>query len=176
MMQSLRWRLALGAGVLFLAGGRALAAAPDVPAGDSPAVEVSYRDPTAIAELNGPSWRRNSGLDELKAYIVKRAAAVVPPGDHLAVTVTDVRFAGMVEPWRGPDFQTVRIVREITPPRIDLAFQLVGPGGAVLKEGSRELRDINFLGRLSYYRDEPLPYEKNLIDDWLQRDFGARRP
>ena len=59
--------------------------------------------------------------------------------------------------------------------RIDLNFRLVAANGAVLKEGTRQLRDIAFLSRAGYHRDEPLSHEKNLIDDWLRKDFGPAR-
>ena len=40
--------------------------------------------------------------------------------------------------------------------------------------GARQLRDIACLTRSGFYRDEALPYEKNLIDDWMRRDFRPR--
>ena len=55
--------------------------------------------------------------------------------------MTDVDVAGEFEPWRGPQFDRVRIMREIYPPRIDLEFRLTDYRGAVVREGRRRLRD-----------------------------------
>ena len=59
-----------------------------------------------------------------------------------------------------------------TPPRIDLSFQLVAANGAVLKEGSRQLRDFAFMTRSSRSGGDLLSYEKNLIDDWMRKEFA----
>ena len=99
----------------------------------------------------------------------------MPEGARLLVTITDVQRAGQIEPWHGPASSDLRIVRDSTPPRIDLNFRLVAANGAVLEEGTRQLRDIDFLRRAGFHRDEPLAHEKNLIDDWLRKDFGPAR-
>ena len=96
----------------------------------------------------------------------------MPAGERLLVTITDLDRAGMVEPWHGTGFEDLRIVRDTTPPRIDLDFQLVSAQGAILKEGARRLRDPNFLRRPAFSNNEPLTFEKNLVDDWLRREFG----
>jgi hypothetical protein len=140
-------------------------------------VEVSYRDPAGLVELNsGKAERGDWWLDELSRYVAKSASRVLPADQRLLVTITDVQRAGMFEPWRRGPTSDVRIVRDSTPPRIDLSFQLVSAQGAVLKEGARKLRDINFLGRSGWdHQTEAMPYEKNLIDDWLREDFAPAK-
>lgn len=138
-------------------------------------VEVSYRNIDGFAEMKRLHGVRTDWLDELSRYVAKRAARNVPDGARLLVTITDVQRAGQIEPWHGPASSDLRIVRDNTPPRIDLNFRLVAANGAVLKEGTRQLRDIAFLSRAGYHRDEPLSHEKNLIDDWLRKDFGPAR-
>ena len=135
--------------------------------------EVSFRNPAGFTEMNRSfAGARTDWLDDLSRYVAKRAARTVPTGERLLVTITDVQRAGMVEPWHRASTD-LRVVRDTTPPRIDLSFQLVNANGAVLKEGSRQLRDINFLSRNGLRRDEPLSYEKNLIDDWMRKDLGS---
>lgn len=137
-------------------------------------VEVSYRNPAGFTEMGRSFGARTDWLDDLSSYVAKRAARSVHRGERLVVTITDVQRAGMIEPWRhsGTD---LRVVRETTPPRIDLSFQLVAANGAVLKEGLRQLRDATFLTRGSRHGGQPLSYEKNLIDDWLRKDVEAAR-
>ena len=168
---TMSWRVV--AVVAWLLGSAAVQAATAPGAAQSSAnVELGFREPDQIIARDRSWGDRNEWLDDLGRYIVKQASKRVSEGARLLVTITDVQRAGMVEPWRGRGMWDVRIVRDSTPPRIDLAYQLVSPQGAVLKEGVRELRDMNFLYGAGFHRDEPLSFEKNLIDDWLRRDFG----
>lgn len=166
------WHHALAA---CLAG--ALAPAFAVPGAtlDTVKAEVSFRNPAGFSELDRSFGARTDWLDELSRHVARRAARTLPDGQRLLVTITDVQRAGRVEPWRGSGASDLRIVRDTTPPRIDLDFRLIGPNGAVLKEGARRLRDASFLDRASFYRGEALSYEKNLIDDWMRKDFGPTR-
>ena len=137
--------------------------------------EVGYRNIDGFSEMTRLHGVRTDWLDDLSRYVAKRASRNVPEGARLLVTITDVQRAGQIEPWHGPASSDLRIVRDSTPPRIDLNFRLVAVNGAVLEEGTRQLRDIDFLRRAGFHRDEPLAHEKNLIDDWLRKDFGPAR-
>ena len=163
--------LSLALAVLLMAAAPAAAAAPGATVSTEHA-EVSYRNPAAFTEMDRSPNERRDWLDELSRYVAKRAARTRPDGQRLLVTITDVQRAGRLEPWRPGRLSDVRFVRDSTPPRIDLNFQLVSAQGAVLKEGSRELRDINFLSRAAFHRGDVLSYEKNLIDAWLRQDLG----
>ncbi|HWH81477.1 MAG TPA: DUF3016 domain-containing protein [Burkholderiaceae bacterium] len=137
--------------------------------------EVRYSDPAAIARLDLDPTGRRDWLDDLSGYIAKRAARTLPDGRRLLVTITDVRRAGMVEPWRHGGLGNVRIVRDNHPPRIGLSFRLVDAQGAVIKEGTRALTDVAFLSRSIAHRNDELRYEKDLVDSWLREDFGPPR-
>jgi hypothetical protein len=65
-------------------------------------------------------------------------------------------------------------VKDIYPPRIDLSFSLAAGDGKVIKEGERRLRDPAFLAGANQYPDDPLRYEKALIDRWLERELEGR--
>jgi hypothetical protein len=54
---------------------------------------------------------------------------------------------------------------------MDVTFRLEGADGSLLKEGRRKLSDPNFLSGGMRYKGEKLGYEKDLIDDWLRREF-----
>ncbi|MFC5526802.1 DUF3016 domain-containing protein [Rhodanobacter ginsengisoli] len=139
-------------------------------------VDVHYKDPQHFSEA-----RRSFGthlidadayLKPLQAYIAQRASRILAPGQRLDIEVTDVDRAGEYEPWRGPRFQDVRIIKDTYPPRIDLNFTLYGADGKVLREGHRQLRDPAFLSNTSSVHQDPLRYEKSLIDRWLRKGAG----
>ena len=74
-------------------------------------------------------------------------------------------------PSRGPQWSDVRVVKDIYPPAIKLAFQLTDAEGHVLKQGDRNLRDMAFMMALSIDRNDSRRYEKALLDDWLREEF-----
>ncbi len=125
------------------------------------------------ARYLGTSKEDEDILWQLADFIRRRAPRYVPAGGRLAVTLTDIDLAGDFEPWRGPPFDEVRIIREIYPPRIELSFQLIDAAGKVVKQGTRELRDLSFQMGLASNRDDALRYEKALLENWLRTDFGG---
>jgi hypothetical protein len=114
---------------------------------------------------------RDAILDQIKDYIVSQAKWYVPADQKLTVTITDVDLAGDFEPARGPRLDDVRIIRDIYPPKISLSFKLTDADGKELKHGTRDLTDLMFMSKLTMNPNDPLRYEKNLLDDWLRTDF-----
>ena len=91
--------------------------------------------------------------------------------------MTDIDRAGAYEPWRGPNLYNVRIVKDIYPPRIDLRFEWTGARGDMLKSGERKLRDPAFLMTAGgFFANDPLRYEKVLLDDWMRRELVRPGP
>jgi hypothetical protein len=163
---------------LLLGGGAAMqarAAAYGAPV-QTERVEVSYRDATQLTELRRIPITANEStawIDDLSRYVATQGSRVVPAGQRLTVTIDDVQRAGGFEPGRPGQAGGVRVVRDSSPPRIDLSFKLESAQGQVLKEGDRQLRDANFMNRSSRHRGDKLAYEKNLIDDWMRKEFPA---
>jgi hypothetical protein len=116
---------------------------------------------------------RAAYLDQLRGHLVKRAAALLTAGERLNVSVTELDMAGEFEAWRPPSGEA-RVVKDIYPPRIDLSFSLAAGDGKVIKEGERRLRDPAFLAGANQYPDDPLRYEKALIDRWLEQELKGR--
>lgn len=137
--------------------------------------EVVFLEPKNFTDVKDSLMATDAGRDatlaDIKEYIVKGARRYLAPGQKLSVTITDVDLAGEYEPWHGPRFDEVRIVRDLYPPRINLAFRLTNADGEVVKEGERKLADLSFMMRLVFDRNDPLRYEKNLLDDWLSEAF-----
>lgn len=121
-------------------------------------------------------YDRTTYLDQIREHLINQARFYVPDGYMLNITITDVDMAGDFEPWRGPRWDDVRIVKDIYPPRINLTFRLTDPDGNVVKEGKRELKDLAFLMKISMtFRDDPVRHEKALLDDWLRSEFPRVR-
>ncbi len=142
------------------------------------AVQVAWNDPTGFREVvygrDLIDTRRGVWVEQLALYLRTRAEGRLPPGERLDVTFLDIDRAGEYEPWLGPRFDDVRMMRDIYPPRISLDFRRLDASGAVIDAGRRQLTDMAYLSRASMLRDnDPLRYEKVLLDDWLRREFKA---
>src|SRR5688572_533888 len=136
-------------------------------------VQVRYFQPEKFTDAGrywGGDASREHNLAELARHIERRAARLLPEGQRLLVSITDIDLAGGYEPWRR-NAGDVRIVRDVYPPRIDLSFRLTDAEGSVLKGGRRSLRDLAFQISGAAYRDDPLRYEKALIDGWTEREL-----
>lgn len=166
------------AGALTSAAMAAAPPPPTVAVGEPTAdarVTVNYVNPDEFSEVKefGQQDRFNDlkYLEPLKAYLIKRATTMLPPGDRLEVNITDIRLAGGYEPWHGAQLMHVRFMKDIYPPRIDLNFKLIDSQGKVLREGSRKLRNLGYLqsGLTAVGSSDPLRYDKALIDRWLRR-------
>lgn len=141
-----------------------------------PKTEVVFFEPEKFTDardsLLGDSEKaRASVIEDLRTHFIKQAGRYLAPGQQLKITVTDVDLAGEFEPWRSGQWADVRIVKDIYPPAIKLSFQLTDTDGQVLKKGDRQLRDLGFMMTLSIDRNDPLRFEKALIDDWLREEF-----
>ena len=125
------------------------------------------QNPTYRGWLRPEDWTK-----ELSSYIRQRADAQLPPGQQLDVTIDDIKLAGDYEPWRGPNAQNIRIMKDIYPPRIDLHFRLIGADGKTLREGPAKLRDLSYLqNNVVPTETDPLRYDKHMIDTWLKSEF-----
>ena len=165
-----RWALLLAAALLA-------ACATPRPTGAPPgAVSVSWSDPAQFTEARAnhrdTPAAREAWLSALARHLAEKAAAVLPADEKLEVRITDIQRAGGFEPWRGPQAGDVRIVRDIYPPRITLEFKQLAADGRVLKQGRRELRDAGFLMGPALYPSDPLNHEKQLLDDWVRKEFS----
>ena len=140
-------------------------------------VEVEYLQPEKFTDAGrywGGERGREATLAALARHIRQATARLLPDSQRLKVEITDLDMAGAFEPWR-KQAGDARIVRSVYPTRVGLRFRLSAADGSVLKEGARELRDPGRALDAAAYRDDPLRYEKALIDGWLEREFKALR-
>jgi hypothetical protein len=145
---------------------------------DNGPVAVSWTDPAQFSDLrfSANRWEAERGdwVRQLAEHLRNSAAKQLQPGEKLQVESTDITRAGEYEPWRGPDFDRVRYIRDRYPPRMQFNYTLTGNNGQVLAQGERKLRDSGFMmGSLPINQNDPLRYEKRMIDNWLRRDLRA---
>lgn len=157
----------------------ASAAPTPAPARTIARADVVFFEPKKFTDVRDSSmgdYERTTYLDQIRDHLLEQAKYYVPEGHQLSVTFTDIDMAGDFEPWRGPRFDDIRIVKDIYPPRMVLAFRLVDAEGHVVKEGKRDLRDLAFMMKITMtFRDDSVRHEKALIDDWLRTEFTRVR-
>jgi hypothetical protein len=168
----MKTKLLLIASLGLVVAGGAFAAEASKPV--SP-IEVTFVAPEKFTDVRDDIMESERGrdalLEQLKDHLVKRGTRFLAAGQRLEISVTDVDLAGDFEPWRGINFQDIRVVKDIYPPRIDLAFRLVDAEGKVVSEGKRQLRDMGFMMNMSMPTTDALRYDKEMLTDWLSVEF-----
>lgn len=151
----------------------------DAPRGLPPEgpVAVQWDDPAGFTELrfSGNRWeaQRGNWVFQLAEHLRTEAGKRLPAGERLDVTIHDIDRAGRYEPGRGFHMDSIRIMRDFYPPMMDLTFTRYDAAGNVVDQGERRLRDPMYLSNASIIRSsDGLRYEKQMIDDWLRREFG----
>lgn len=111
--------------------------------------------------------------DEIAGHVADIGRRYIPEGQRLEIRFTNIDLAGDFEPWRGPNFDDIRIVKEIYPPRMEFDYRLVDAAtGAVIRQGSEKLVDLAYLmsaGRLPSH--DQLRHDKQMLSDWMRREF-----
>jgi hypothetical protein len=165
---------------LFAAALAALASLPAARAAQhqpgAQKLTVVYQDWQKFTDIKDRSDPTESGqqqiLSDLRTALEFDAKYIVPDGDHLTLTFTDIDLAGDFEPWHGPNWDDIRIVKDIYPPRFAFTYQLTDPAGQVLKSGKENLLDMAFQMRITLNNSDPLRYEKDILKDWMDRKLG----
>jgi hypothetical protein len=144
--------------------------------GQAPRTEVIFDHPekfTDIKDSDVPTDKgENALLAQFRDFLVRKTASMLPEGYHLTVTFTDIDLAGDFEPWHGPQYDQIRIVKEIYPPAFKFTYAVTDPTGRVVKQGTENIRDVNFQMRITLDSSDPLRYEKDILSDWAR---GALR-
>jgi hypothetical protein len=143
-------------------------------------IQVSWAPTEKLTEVKDNQIQRgNLKPDEwqkmISDHMRKRADATLPAGQRLEVTIDDIKLAGAYEPWRGPNAQDIRVMKDVYPPRMDLHYRLLAADGSTIRDGEGKLRDMAYLQRSMPITTDPLRYDKRMIDDWLRKEFGRPR-
>lgn len=145
------------------------------PADQKSPVDVVFDQPEKFTDVRDSYMGTDNGRDGLlgllKEHLQQRAPRYLAEGQTLTVTFTDVDLAGDYEPWRGVNYQDVRIVKEIYPPRLTFSYKIADASGAVVKEGQEKLLDLAFQMNAAFNSQDSLRYEKAMLDNWLRDTF-----
>jgi hypothetical protein len=148
--------------------------AADVPA---PAIRVNvvFDHPENFTDVKDSGMPTDSGRDailsRIRDFLVREATRYLPAGDDLTITFTDIDLAGDFEPWRGAQWDEVRIIKDIYPPAFKFTYSVTDSSGKVLKQGSENIRDLNFQTRLVLDTSDTLRYEKDILRDWVRANL-----
>ena len=142
------------------------------------AITVSFIEPEHYrdASLDGayPDEADDKGMREIRRHLESLGERYLASGQELKVEILDIDLAGRHEPWRAHAYR-VRIMRDITWPRIRLRYVLENEG-IVATTTEESVIDMNYLGRPSvYYESDRLRYEKQMLDDWFRARFVEHR-
>jgi hypothetical protein len=134
--------------------------------------DVIFDHPEKFADIRDMNMPTDKGqadiLNRIRDHLVRETAPMVPEGYKLTITFTDIHLAGNYEPWRGPQWDEIRIIKDIYPPAFKFTYTVTDPSGKVVRKGSEDIRDLDFQNRLSVNRDDPLHYEKDILSEWAR--------
>jgi hypothetical protein len=141
-------------------------------------VLVTFDHPEAYtdAALYGDrgSQPRAPAIDGIRQHLQRLGARYLRPGQTLRVEVLDVDLAGRFEPLR-PFAADVRIMRQVTWPAIKVRCTLE-ENGVPRTTVAETIIDQNYLGHaMVYTANDPLRYEKTMLDAWFRSRFVDRR-
>ena len=111
-------------------------------------------------------------LDQIRKFMVYKATPLIPDGYKLTFTFTDIDLAGEFEPWRGPQWDSVRIIKPIYAPAFRFEYSVSDASGRVVKHGGEFIRDMAFQFRPAMDLSDPLRYEKSILEDWLRNHLA----
>ncbi len=143
-------------------------------------VTVHYEHPEnyhdlALSGSDTPSMQAEV-MKQSEAHLKKLGESDLPKGDKLEVVVLDIDMAGAYEPWRTPNLTRTRFIRDIYRPKFVLHYRWLDKDGAVKAEKDETVSDLNYLMRLEtrkYQDNDPLRYEKTLLDRWFKETFSG---
>lgn len=109
---------------------------------------------------------RAAWVEALSEHMADQIAKALPDGERAEVHITDVRRAAAMA---GSDPSGAQVV----PPRIALDYKRLSSAGKTIKTASRTLQDPSLQIKATRYGQDPLRYEKALVDAWVAKEFGA---
>ena len=142
-------------------------------------VNVSFIHPEDFSDASlqgGYGTKAEQGtLEEIGRFFESLGSRYLKSGQVLTLEVLNIDLAGRIEWWRR-NFYGTRILRDIYPPRFTLSYRFA-EAGRVLVESQETVVDPNYLANPGIYLspNDPLRFEKAMLEDWFRRRFGNQR-
>lgn len=163
-----RFGLWVGALALPLAGWVTSASARESGAQKLTVNFPNWQHYTDIRDQDSPTDQGEmENLNHLKRYLERDAASDVPDGDHLTITFSDIKLAGDFEPQRGGDWDEVRFIKSIWPPRFNFTWELTDSSGRVIRQGSEHIVALDFKDTIVPDASDSLGYEDAILRNWM---------
>ncbi|MEO6876355.1 MAG: DUF3016 domain-containing protein [Opitutaceae bacterium] len=169
-MKTSRFLLPVAFAAVLFAGCASLSSVPAFDPADG-RVTVTFDHPEKFTDARDGSFHDTAAwiLNDLAAFLQRDIRGRLHEGEKFSMTFTDVDLAGDYEPWRGPDMDDVRIIKQIYPPRLVFRFVHTGANGKVIDHGDVTLTDLGFQRWTPMGRSDPLYYEKDLLRSWVRQ-------
>ena len=125
----------------------------------------------ALAIIHSPAGLRLTAAHiELKNSLL---TVTTPSGAKLQWPIDDISLAGRLQPIYRPGQQDMRVMKESYWPWMNLHFVLLAADGTTIREGEAKLSDGSYLRRaVASDPNDPLRYDKRMVDEWLRTEFG----
>jgi hypothetical protein len=139
------------------------------------AVTVAFVDP---GHYRDAAFQRDGEPDDavlkgIEKHLQQLGERYLAADQNLSIEILDIDLAGRIAPWR-PQLNDVRLMNDVTWPRIKLRYMLEGNGVATSAEES--IADLNYLAHIhTYFSGDHLLYEKQMLDDWFRARFVDHR-
>lgn len=147
-------------------------------AGAAPTVLVNWINSDNYRDAKDSSMDTEKGrqavLADLQKFIEERSEKLTEAGYSLEMNVTELDLEGEYEPWHGPRFDDIRIIKEIYPARIDFTYKITDANGQVVKEGEEQLSSFGDFPPFTT-NWEQYAYTKQLLRDWLNQQRRLAR-
>jgi Protein of unknown function (DUF3016) len=137
------------------------------------AAEVKFIKSDSFVDMPFSHSGRDDVLKELAQHFEKLAAKL-PTGQTLKIDVSDIDLAGRIEPSLINHNSDMRILRGGADwPSMKFSYS-VESQGKVVKSGAANINDMNYLrGFNRYSANEPLRYEKKMLDEWFRKEVSV---
>jgi hypothetical protein len=135
-------------------------------------VEVSFVDARHFSDAGIARYDEEANLRTLTGHLQALGQRHLADGQTLKIEVLDVDLAGRTR-WLSSRADQIRVLRGLAdPPRITLRYALQADG-RVIRSAEETVSDLAYLdGVGSRFLDEPLPYEKRMLDRWFSERFA----
>lgn len=179
-MKSIRVSAAVLCALLVISASAPVLRADANPA-SAPRITTEYVNPEKFTDFRDGIFDTEKGrqslMDELSKHLADLGSRVIPAGQRLEIRFTNIDLAGDFEPWHGPQFDDIRILKDIYMPRMELEYRLVeATTGAVIREGTVKLTDMAYLMNLARLpSQDALHHDKQMFGDWVRREFRAKK-
>ena len=111
-------------------------------------------------------------IKNLTGFFRTAAKKHLPDNQTLHIRITDLDLAGDVDYFFMDYSHPVRVVKAMYFPSIEFSYELRDAQNQVIKSGSENIRDMDFLlSNVKLHSTSPFRYEKKLIEDWFRNTF-----